>query len=61
MLRIAPTSHYRGPYSRIEDYGLKTSITTRINSEKSAIFYHLPLCGSYTVIDEITFILPIKD
>jgi hypothetical protein len=25
-VRITPTSHYWGPYSRIEDYGLKENI-----------------------------------
>jgi len=29
ILTLSPTNHYRGPYSRIEDYELKVSITLR--------------------------------
>jgi hypothetical protein len=29
-LTLSPTSHYWGPYSRIEDYGLKVSITSEV-------------------------------
>jgi len=28
--KLAPTSQYGGPYSRIEDYGLEVSITLRL-------------------------------
>ena len=32
-LKLAPTSQYGGPYSRIEDYGLEVSITPDLTCE----------------------------
>ena len=46
---------------RVDDLRLKERVTTRISSGKSASFYRLPSCGCYAVVDEIAFILPIKD
>ena len=42
-MKIAPTSHYWGPYSRIEDYGLKVSITCEITGRQIAKFFDGPV------------------
>ena len=36
-------------------------LTTRISTGKSANPYRLPSCGWYAVVNEIAFILPIKN
>ena len=58
---IAPTKCEDRAALKVDDLRLKERVTTRISSGKSASFYRLPSCGCYAVIDEIAFILPIKN
>ena len=41
-LMLTPTSHYWGPYSRIEDYGLEVSITPWFSSGAELTRAHIP-------------------
>jgi hypothetical protein len=42
LRRSPPTSHYRRPYSRVEDYGLNVSITPWFSSGAELTRTHIP-------------------
>jgi len=58
---IAPTQCEERVALKVDDLRLKERVTTHISRGKSTNFYRLLSCGSYAVIDETAFILPIKD